>query len=162
MTILDSSALIPLARTGNLNLLNQLEQLKTTPEIRKEVLEQGKGKKGTSELKKLFEKVEVKETNSKKAEEIVKLEGITKADASLTLLAEKEEEVLLSNDKALIQIARMKNIECYWLTTLILISVKKGILSKDEAKEILYNLVQEGMNLKNNVYTKIMREIDKM
>ncbi len=162
MTILDSSTLIPLARTGNLDLLNQLRELKATPKIKKEVIEQGKGRKGTSELKKLFKNIQTKKIDTEKTQETAELEGITKADASLILLAQQENEVLLTNDKALIQIARMKNIECHWLTTLILKSVENNHIDKEEAKEILYNLVQEGMNLKNQVYSKIIKEIDKM
>ncbi len=162
MVVIDSSALIPLARTGNLNLLKQFKELKTTSEIKEEVIDQGKGKKGTSDLKRYFKNIEIKEVNTKETEELAELEGVTKADASLILLAQQEDEVLLTNDKVLIQITRMKNTKYYWLTTLILKSIKNRHISRDEGKQILYELVQEGMNLKNQVYAKILRKIDEM
>lgn len=164
MVVVDSSALIPLAKTGNLKLIMKtFKKVKTTTEIYKEVVEEGKGKTGTSEIKQAFEEwIETKEIKNNMVDEISKLEGIEKADASIILLAEHEKEILLSNDRALIQAARAMGVECYWLTTLLLKCTKEKHITKKEAKEILYSLVEEGMNLRSGVYAKILKEIDKL
>lgn len=164
MVVVDSSALIPLARTGRLNLIRKaFEKAKTTREVYKETVEQGKGKQGTSELKTAFDTwLQIEKTDEEGAEEVSQLEGIEKADAGIILLAEKESEKLLANDRALIQVARSRNVNCYWLTTLLLKCIKEEIINKGEGKDILYELVKEGMNLQNRVYARILKEIEKL
>lgn len=95
------------------------------------------------------------------AKKISKLEGIEKQDASIILLAKEKQEILLSNDCALIIVARSKGIECWWLTTFLLHCLKKNLITKKQAKEILFELVESGMRLDNAVYSAILLEIEK-
>jgi predicted nucleic acid-binding protein len=46
------------------------------------------------------------------AEEVASMDGIAVADASVILLAEADEEILLANDKGLIEVARSHGVEC--------------------------------------------------
>ncbi len=164
MVVVDSSVLIPLSKIGRLELIERnFDEVLTTEEVYREVVVEGKGRMGTSKLKVCFEEwISTKEVDSDKAEEMAEMEGIATADASLLLLVEKvqDEPILLTNDEALILVARSRNIEYYWLTTLILKSVREEVVSGEEGKKILDDLIDVGMNLDTRVYSKIIKKID--
>ena len=160
MVVVDSSALIPLSWVGRLDLITVVfEGVRTTEAVRDEVLT--RGKRGTAALEAFLEDVHVCEVPSE-AETVAMLEGIAVADASVILVAEDGEEVLLANDKALIEVARSHGVECWWVTTLLLKCTKEGILASDEASGILYDLVDEGMNLHPKVYTQVQKRLDEL
>jgi predicted nucleic acid-binding protein len=87
------------------------------------------------------------------------MEGIVVADASVILLADDGEELLLANDKGLIEVARTHGVECWWVTTLLLRCAKTGELTADEAIDVLYDLVDEGMNLHPKVYSQVQKRL---
>jgi predicted nucleic acid-binding protein len=157
MVVVDSSALIPLAWVGRLDLISKIfDEIRTTELVRDEVLVAGK--QGTASLKSFLSEVSLCETPSR-AEEVASLEGIAVADASVILLADDGEEVLLANDKALIEVARSHGVECWWVTTLLLSCTKNGVLTAEEANEILFDLVDSGMNLHPKVYSQVQQKI---
>jgi predicted nucleic acid-binding protein len=161
MVVVDSSALIPLSRIGKLALLKKyFKKITITDEVYDEVKQ---GKTGASEIEKGCEDwIAIENSkNSAGIDKIRKLEDIEKADASLILLAQEKEDTLVSNDYALIIVARSKGIKCLWLTNFILKCLNKKIINKNEARKILFELVECGMRLNNAVYTKILKEIDK-
>lgn len=164
MVVVDSSVLILLSKIAKLGLVREsFNEVLTTDEIYREVVEEGKGRKGTSKIKESFEEwIVVENFDLEKAEEIAELEGITTADASLLLLAEKKDSILLTNDRALILVARSRNVEYYWLTTLVLKRVKEGDLGKNEALDLLDELIAAGMNLAPKVYSKLRKKIDEV
>jgi len=75
------------------------------------------------------------------------------------LLAENQSDVLLANDKGLIEVARSHDVECWWVTTLLLSLAKRGTLDGDEAATVLYDLVDRGMNLHPKVYAQVERKL---
>ncbi len=77
------------------------------------------------------------------------------------MLAKEEEDILLCNDYALVIVARSKGIECWWLTTFILRCIEKKVMPKEEAKQTLFELVESGMRLSNEVYSAILTEMDR-
>ena len=162
MAVVDSSVLIPLSKIGRLELIDKnFDEVVATDEVYREVVEEGKGRKGTSRIKESFDGwISVEGVDDDKAEDMAELEGITKADASLLLLTEEKGSVLVTNDRALILVARSRELEYYWLTTLVLKSVKDGHMGKEESKEVLIDLIDAGMNLKPRVYSKIVKNID--
>lgn len=162
MIVADSSALIPLARAGKLEILKEIFGTAVTPEsIYQETVQNAKGKLATSEIEEAYgDWIERVEVESEEAKSIGELNGIDSADAEVLLLAEDRDEIILANDKALIRVARSRDIECYWPTTLVLKAVKQEKFSKDEAKEAVYRLVDSGMNLSPQIYTQIMKKID--
>jgi len=87
------------------------------------------------------------------------MEGIAVADASVILLAETGEDLLLANDRGLIEVARSHGVDCWWVTTLLLRCRKAGHLTESEATDLLYDLVDEGMNLHPKVYAKIQKKL---
>lgn len=158
MVIVDSSALIPLAWIGRLDLLEEaFDDISTTNLVHSEVLTEGK--RGTATLREFLEDVSIHEIPSD-AGEVAELEGIAEADASVILLADKNDEPLLANDKALLEVARSYGVDGWWITTLLLRSTKDDIVTAEEAKNILYDLVDEGMNLHPKVYTQVQRKLD--
>ncbi|MDZ7850734.1 MAG: hypothetical protein U5K70_08045 [Halodesulfurarchaeum sp.] len=160
MVVLDASALIPLAWVGQLDLISRtFDDLRTTETVRAEVLTDGK--RGTAALEEFLSDVTVAESPAR-AETVSSLEGIAVADASVILLAETADERLLANDKGLIEVARSHGIECWWVTTLLLSCTKHGHLTAEEATTVLYDLVNEGMNLHPKVYTRVQKKLREM
>jgi len=161
MVIVDTSVLIPLLKIGKINLLKKFfNKIIITKEVEKEI---ETGKIGVSEFEeanKLW--IEIKEENSEKAEKLANVEDIEKTDASIILIAKDQKDIILSNDYALITVAKSKNIECWWLTTFIIKILKKKIITKKEAKEIMSDLIKAGMRLKNEIYVAILDEIEKI
>lgn len=156
MVVVDSSALIPLAWIGRLDLISiAFDDIRTTEEVRKEVLT--KGKRGTAALDEFLADVAVYDTPAR-GDEVASMEGIAVADASVILRAADGEEILLANDKGLIEVARSHGVECWWVTTLLLRCTKEGDVTAQEATEILYDLVDEGMNLHPKVYAKVQKK----
>lgn len=88
-----------------------------------------------------------------------KKEGIEVADATLILLAEQSNGILLTNDKALINLARSRNIEYLWLTSLLFKLCKERKISKKEALKILYELVQSGLSIEARIYALLERKL---
>ncbi|WP_101295158.1 hypothetical protein [Halegenticoccus soli] len=157
MVVVDSSALIPLAWVGRLDLVTTaFDEIRTTEEVRGEVLTEGK--RGTAALDGFLEDVTVHET-PEAADKVASMEGIAVADASVILLAEADEEILLANNKGLIEVARSHGVECWWVTTLLLRCAKEGDVTADEATDVLYDLVDEGMNLHPKVYARVQKKL---
>ncbi len=157
MVVVDSSALIPLSWIGRLDLISATwDEIRTTERVRDEVLTEGK--RGTASLTSFLDGVSICETPPEAAE-VASLEGVAVTDASVILLADDGEELLLANDKGLIEVARSHDIECWWVTTLLLTCTKKGVLTSTEATEVLYDLVDSGMNLHPKVYSQVQRKL---
>lgn len=158
MAVVDSSALIHLGRINKLSLLKEFfGKIKITKEVYDEVKE-GRGASEIDDACKTW--IEVSEYSTGKRDELSRMEGIEQADASVLLLAQKENAILLCNDYALITAARSKGIICWWITSFLLQCLKKGALSKKEAKQTLLELIESGMRLSNEVYSAILKDID--
>ena len=160
MVVVDSSALIPLSWVGRLDLIEDtFDEKRTTEGVRDELLTGGQ--RGTAALKDFVDDSEVLGPHPD-AEEVAQLEGIAVTDASVVLTAEDGEEILLANDKGLINVGRSHNVESWWVTTLLLKCTKQETLSADEASDVLYDLVDEGMNLHPKLYSKVQRKLDEI
>jgi len=159
MVIVDTSVLIHFSRVNKLNLLKSyFGKITITAEVSQEM---HAGITGLSEFAKA-DWIKIERTNVLQAKELSKLEGIEIADASLLLLAKNMNDVLLTNDAYLVIVAKSKGVECLWPTTFVLTCLKKKVITKSEAKQIIYELVHSGMHLKNDVYSAILDSIDKM
>lgn len=157
MVVVDSSALIPLARVGRPGLIPAtFETVRVKEAVREEVLVEGE--RGTSALSRLVEDATVAETPDG-TDELATLEGIAAGDAAVVLLADRREESLLANDKGLIEVARSHGVDTWWVTTLLLACLRDGTLDGEEGVDVLYDLVNEGMNLHPQVYTKVQRKL---
>ena len=157
MVVVDSSALIPLVWVGRLDLVSTtFDSIRTTEAVQNEVLTEGK--RGTAALDEFLQDVTIHQTTAT-ADQVASMEGIAVADASVLLLADGVDEILLANDRGLIEVARSHGVECWWVTTLLLRCRKQGDVTADEATDILYRLVNEGMNLHPKVYAQVQQKL---
>lgn len=157
VVVVDSSALIPLAWVGRLDLVSAtFDEIRTTEGVREEVLTGGK--RGTAALDAFLADVTVRETPPD-AEDVASLEGIAVPDAAVILVAADGGEILLANDKGLLEVARSHDVDCWWVTTLLLKCTNDGVVTSTEATDLLYDLVDEGMNLHPKVYTKVQQTL---
>ena len=157
MVVVDFSALIPLAWVGRLDLVSTtFDDIRTTDAVRDEVLTEGK--RGTVALDEFLADVTIHETPGA-ADEVASMEGIAVADASVIPLAEPDEEILLANDKGLTEVARTHGVECWWVTTLLLRCTNDGDVTANEAVDVLYDLVDDGMNLHPKVYAQVQEKL---
>lgn len=160
MIAIDSTPLIHLSKIGRLDILENCSLI-TTESVRGEVIIEGKV--GASMLKEFFKRVEVVKLSERDigtASSIAKSEDVHQADAELLLLAKKKKCRLLTNDRALILLARSMGLKVWWVTTLILNLMNTGRLSKEEGKYILDDLIMSGMRIETGVYIRIQREIE--
>lgn len=110
MVVVDSFALIPLAWVGRLELVSTaFDEIRTTELVQNEVLTEGK--RGTAALDTFLVDIPIHGTPAA-ADDVAVMEGIAVADASVILLAEADEEILLANDKGLIEVARSHGVNC--------------------------------------------------
>ena len=160
MIAIDSTPLIHLSKIGRLGILENCSLI-TTESVRGEVIIEGK--MGASMLKEFFKRVEVvklSERDIDTASSIAKSEDVHQADAELLLLAKKKKCTLLTNDRALVLLARSMGIKVWWVTTLILNLVNAGRLPIEGGKYILDDLIMSGMRIETGVYIRIQREIE--
>ena len=160
MIAIDASPLIHLSKIGRLDILKNCSLI-TTESVRGEVTIEGKA--GVSELKEFFKRVEVvklSEMDIDTASSIAKSEDVHQTDAELLLLAKKKKCTLLTNDRALVLLARSMGLKVWWVTTLILNLMNAGRLLKEEGKYILEDLIMSGMRIETGVYIRILREME--
>jgi predicted nucleic acid-binding protein len=121
------------------------------------------GKTGVSRLKEFFKYIEVIKLSKDDivaASFIAKNERIHQTDAELLLLAKNKNCILLTNNRALVILARSWNVKVWWVTTLILNLIQEKKLSKEKGKYVLDELIMSGMNIETNVYIGILREMN--
>lgn len=94
------------------------------------------------------------------AVKIASLQGIAVAGAYVIRLADRSAELLLANDKGLIDVARSHGVECWWVTTLLLRYTKERVVTAEEATSVLYDLVEAGMNLHPKVYARVQKTLE--
>ena len=96
------------------------------------------------------------------AGKIAKLEKIEVEDAQLIFLAGKLGDVLVTNDKKLILVARAHGVRTHWAVTPVILSVKRGELDKKGAKNIVAGLVEAGLRIKSEALISIYRIIEEL
>ena len=165
--IIDSSVLLPLSRVGRLSLLRDLfGKVIITDEVYQETVKEATGKIGVSAIEQacnVDKWIEIRSFKDKKMiKKLVELECIAPTDASLILLAEELNEPLLANDYVLIKLATARGVNCWWLTTFILKLISQEKKNGAEGKQILFELVENGMRLSPQVYAVIIRKIDEI
>lgn len=153
MAVVDSSVIIHLARIGKLKLLRDyFEKIKITEGIEKEIINW----KSSQDIKNSIGKwIEVKKITINE-----KSDSLSTADMELIKLAEKENDLILTNDEEIISYARIKNIKTMWLTTFLILCLRKKLVGKEEAKQVLYDLVKHGCYLRTDTYAAVQNLIE--
>ncbi|MBI2550077.1 hypothetical protein HYV83_02750 [Candidatus Woesearchaeota archaeon] len=161
--VVDSSVLIPLLNIGKLSLLISCFKGKSIiiPEVAwNEVVEDGKALgKSVSALEENKSKFRITGVQEK---EMLKLEGLEKADLAVISLAKGQNNILLTNDATLYNVAITQNIKVWWLTALIFYAVKSNVVSSQEGKNILLELVSAGTYLKSEILAQALLTLEKL
>src|SRR3989338_3994219 len=141
MSVVDSSVIIHLARIGKLNLLQScFKKISISAGIEQEIIKEDKT--AADEIRNVIGKwIEVKKIETRTGWETGFLSA---ADIELIELARKEKDFILTNDGEIISSAKSRGVKTMWLTTFLLICVKKKLVDKREAKQILYDLTRTG------------------
>src|SRR3989338_3772772 len=155
MAVVDSSVIIHLARIGKLNLLQAcFKKIKISPGIEQEIIKEGKG---GQEIKDGVGKwIDVKKIDIRAS----RTEFLSASDIEIIELAMKEKDFILTNDGEIILSAKSRGVEAMWLTTFLLLCLKKKLVDKKEAKQILYDLVRTGCYIRTDTFAGVQRQIE--
>ncbi len=162
MVVADSSALIPLIKAGRLDILiNCFKNNITIPaEVWEEVVVEGRkiGKAigDIEEIKHEFNILSVAQSD------LLKIDGLEENDLKILSVAHKQKDILLTNDAELHDAAVAQKIRVWWLTALVFDSVKKNILSAQEGKTILLELISAGAYLRSEILAQALLLIDQI
>ncbi len=156
MAVLDASPIINYSRIGELRwLLDFYRALKTTGAIVRETVDGARvlNKPGVSAIETALSRgwVSVSELSDDEKDSsinITKSEGIEHADAELIVLALRENEILVTNDKMLKLVAQAYGLNVHWATTPILIACRENKLTIAQAKSMINRLVDAGLRVK--------------
>lgn len=176
MVVCDSGPIVHLSRVGKLELLKELfssvvKELFSSVEIPlsvyREVVEEAKalGKRGVNAIEMAIKDGWIKTVELGERDPVGKLakaESIQLEDAEVVYLAKKRSASLVTNDGWLIAVARSLGIRTLWTTTLILLAIKRGKISKKEGKELLRELVLSGLYIRPDIYATLLHAIDEL
>ena len=113
-------------------------------------------------LKQMAAKVAQQGPEKKEAQELSLAENIGKIDATIILPALGKKDEIVSNDYRTRTVSKTKGVKSKWLTTFILECVKKKIVSMEEAKNLLFELIKFESYISIEVYAVMQKKIDEM
>ncbi len=165
MVVCDSAHLIHLSRVGRLDILKEIfKDVKIPDSVYREVVTEAKdlGKPGVRGIEEALEDGWIEVVEAKNRQDIDNLsesERIEIEDAEVICLARVLSEGLVTSDGWLVKVAGTLGIRVIWTTTVVLMAAKKGVTSKEEARQLLRDLVRSGLYLRADVYAALVDEI---
>ena len=164
MIVCDSGSLIYLSRVGQIQLLKKLFGSVLIPtSVYRETVQEAKAmrKPGVSTIEKAIndgwmQVIDISASEMDLVKKLAENESIEVEDAEVIFLTKKHSTSLVTNDKWLVKIAVSLGINSFWTTTLILLAVKKKVLSKNQGRKVLRKLVLSGLHLRTDVYEAIL------
>ena len=155
MIVADSSPLIHLSKIGRLALLRRIYGTVLIPDgVHDEVVAQAEGRPGASEVETGIAKGWIKTTRVS-VPKLLEAEGAFGADGEVIALAQNRQAALPTNDRAVAAIARTHGVRVVWLTRALVEAVEKEILSSEEARLIMRELVRAGLRVRSEVLAEI-------
>ena len=156
--ITNSTVLIFLAKIARLDLLKIFKSIHSVNAVYLEVLS---GKEIPASEKALLE---VFFKKSLKIETPAKIQILDLGDGetgAISLCVEKKQAVFLSDDKKARRIAKFLGIDCIGTIGIILKNLKEKNISKEEAKNIVNQIIKSSYYLSVDVYAEIIELIEK-
>jgi len=99
----------------------------------------------------------ISERKKTEAKEFAKIHSIQEADAEVILLGKEKKDIVLTNDAALYYCCITESVQAWWISTLLFASLKKKIISKNQAESILFELVTTGnMRLSTDIFVEVL------
>ncbi len=152
MIISNTSPLIHLAKVGKLELLRKLFKTVQIPlSVYNEVIKHPKNTE-TIIIKKKVNEGWLKIKKSTPKEPLKKFSNIAKTELEVIALAIKEGKTAIIDDKNAVQIANIFNVNVHGTLFIILEAVKKKLLKKKEAINIVNQMMENEFYLSNDVY----------
>ena len=152
--ISNSSPLIFLSKINSLKLLKDLYNYITIPEaVKSEVLI--KEKEGYSIIDKAIEDKWIMIENPKK---ILNLD-LGKGENSAITLARENKDSLIIDDAVGIKVANSLNIGTIRTTTVIILAVKRKLLTKKQAISLINKLIENGYYISPRYYSLILTKL---
>ncbi len=170
MTVCDSGPLIHLARVGELQLLRRLFGEVIIPNsVYEEVVVEARRlrKPGVAaveaEVRSGWLRVsKIRTPDIQPVSRLAEEESLTVADAEVLYLAMREEKQLITNDRRLVAVARTLGVEPLWITSLLLLAVRRKIIPRVEAQDLLRRLIRSGLHLRPEVYDEILDGLERL
>ncbi len=155
--ISNASPIIFLAKTNQLSLLKQLfNKIYIPASVKEEILTEEKA--GFMVINSAIKEDWIKVIESKKGIELGFALGKGEQDA--INLAMERKEPLIIDDAVGVKIAKSFNIDIYRTTTLILMAVKKKILTKKEAINLINKLLDVGYYIAPKHYAALIEKLN--
>jgi len=149
--ISDATALICLSKINKLDLLKKLYSIITTPPaVKEEVLVEGKD--GYLSIYRAIKSGWIKVVSPKKKTKL----GLGAGENQAINLAIERKESIILDDAFAVKAARAFNLQVIRTTTVIFTALKKNIITKSEALEILNQLIEIGYYISTKEYAALM------
>jgi predicted nucleic acid-binding protein len=159
--VLDATPLIYLVRAGFHTHLHKLGvELFTTKEVLEELGLEDKGYPENNIISGMIEDGAIKVLKAE--EKLPKVKGIHRGELSVIALAREIEGIVIIDDRAGKVYARTLGIKSFHSTFLIFLAVKRGILSKEEAKNIVDYMIDSGWRCDVETYRNILRVLQRL
>ncbi len=136
MIVTNSSPLIALGRTGNLYILKSVFDKVLIPET------------GYEEIMEKEETIEA-----------LSLNGAIREKEAISLAA-AEKLALLVDDSSAKAYARVAGVEAHGTMHALLIAIKKKIIRKAQARELVGKMIENGFYISSELYSELLRELD--
>jgi len=155
--ISNSTPLICLAKLNQLELLKKLFNRIIIPNsVKEEVVIAGKP--GYAIISKAIEEGWIKVENPRENLEL----GLGKGENAAINLAKEKKDKIIIDDAFAIKAVKSLNIEYLRTTSIILLSLKKDIINKKQAKDNIQKLVEDGYYISPRIFSELLRAIDSM
>ena len=152
MIISNTSPLIHLAKVGKLELLKDMFGVVHTPlSVYNEVLKQPRNTE-TVIIKKAVNEGWIKLRKIVLKEPLKKFSTVARAELETIALAIKEKKTVIIDDKNAVQIANIFNVKVHGTLYAILQAVKRRLLKKEEAINIVNQMMENEFYLSSDVY----------
>ena len=169
LPVSDASPLIYLARLGKFHLLRDVfGRVQVPPEVKVEAVDRGKAE-GYSDAYVIEEAIAegwlvvgaLTDESMKKSEALASMAGIEVGEAQVIVLAKQkgEGEVLIDQSDAR-EAARHFTLRPKGTVFIIFRAVKKGLMSKDDAKDMLDRLVEANFYSSVKIYRDALKAIE--
>jgi len=166
--VFNSTPLIYLTKIGLANTLEALRVEKlTSPEVRKEVVNKGKGK-GVPDaliLERLFEIHALRVVEPKDQKLLLRLletRGLHSTDAQILVIAKERGGVAIVDDASARKTAKIYGIPYAGTPYVLMRAVLQKLITKERAKRAIDEMISAGWRCRVEAYAEIIRAIEKL
>lgn len=164
--VFNSTPLIYLTKAGLSEIIEKLKEKKlTSPLVKAEVVDKGK-QKGVPDaivLEKIFENkvfMLCKPKDKAFLSRLSETKGLHLADAKVLALAKEHDALAVIDDEVARKTAKVYNIGHVGTPYILLRAIFEGLITKDDAKRAINDMVSAGWRCSVESYAKIMELIE--